>query len=109
MMFLVRSTFWFGIVLWHMPLDHGQALRVVEQTQGAIVANAVDEIKGKCAQEPASCGAILATAAGVALAPSVPRRAPRAAGIAARQKSANSLDAADLTTPWRGRSSKFGA
>jgi hypothetical protein len=114
MMFLVRSTFWLSIVVSNMPLDHGQAVRAVDQTQGAVVASAANVVKAKCAQESASCRTIL-TAAGVALAPNVERSrnvrgGPRAGGMGkARQPSANSLDAADLATPWRGRPSKSGA
>lgn len=114
MMFLVRSTFWLGIVVWNMPLDRGEAPRVVDQTQGMVLASAVDAVKAKCAQEGASCRAILA-AAGAGLAPNVERSrnapgAPRAGGMGkARRPSANSLEAADLATPWRGRPAKPGA
>lgn len=115
MMFLVRSAFWLGIVVWNMPLDRGEAPRGVDHTQGVVLASAVDAVKAKCAQEGASCRAILAAAAGAGLAPRVERSrnapgAPRASGMGkARRPSANSLDAADLATPWRGRPAKPGA
>ncbi|MGA2794360.1 MAG: hypothetical protein ABSE69_12665 [Roseiarcus sp.] len=108
MMFLVRSTFWLGIVVSNMPLD------VADRAQGAVAASAAGAVKAACAQESASCRAILA-AAGAGLASSPERSpdgrgAPRAGVMGkARRPSANSLGAADLETPWRGRPAKSGA
>ena len=114
MMFLVRSTFWLGIVVSNMPLDSAEAPRPVDLTQGAVAASAAGAIKAACVQDSVSCRAILA-AAGARLA-SNPRRAddgrggPRAGATGkARRPSANSLDAGDLATPWRGRPAKSGA
>lgn len=114
MMFLVRSTFWLGVVVSNMPLDRAEAPRVADRTQGVVAASAVGAVEAACAQEPASCRAILAAAgAGLASSPARPpdeRGAPRA-GVTgkSRRPSANSLDAADLATPWRGRPAKSGA
>jgi hypothetical protein len=113
MMFLVRSTFWLSIVVAHMPLDQGEALRVVDQAQGTVIAGAVNLAKAKCAQESASCQALLTAAAGAVLAPNV-EHAPIAHSAAARtdgkarslRPSANSLSAADLAAPWRGKPAK---
>jgi hypothetical protein len=111
MMFLVRSTFWLGIVVSNMPLDRAEAPRVADWTQGAVAAGAASAVKEACARESASCRAILAAAgAGVALNPEGARGAPRAGAIGkARRPSANSLDAADLAAPWRGRPANSGA
>ena len=114
MMFLVRSAFWLGIVVSNMPLDRAEAPCVADRTQGAVVTSATGAVTAACAQEGASCRAILA-AARAALASSPERSrdgrsAPRA-GLAgkARRPSANSLDAADLATPWRGPPANSGA
>jgi hypothetical protein len=99
MMFLVRSTFWLGIVVSNMPLDH---------------ADLASAAKAACAQEGASCRAILAAAeAGLAARPdrSPEERGATPAGASGkvRRPSANSLNAADLAIPWRGRAAKSGA
>jgi hypothetical protein len=117
MMFLVRSAFWLSIVVAHMPLDSGEALRAVAETKGAIVASAVSAGKAKCAQESVSCQALVAAAAGDILTPNVAR--PSNARVGARmapvakakgvRPSVNSLSAADLATPWRSRAAKSGA
>jgi len=96
MMFLVRSTFWLGIVVSNMPLDHPD------------LAGAA---KAACAQERASCRAILAAAAaGLAARPDQSpeeRVAPPAAATGKLVRpSANSLNASDLAAPWRGRQAK---
>ena len=101
MMFLVRSTFWLGIVVSNMPLDH------------AGLASAAAAAREACAQEGASCRAILAAAeAGLAARPDRSLEARGAALAAAagkaRRPSATSLSAADLTTPWRGRPARSG-
>ena len=100
MMFLVRSTFWLGIVVSNMPL-----------TDHAVLASAA---RAACAPQNASCRAILAAAeAGLAARPdrSLEERGARLATATdkARRPSANSLNAADLATPWRGRPAKSGA
>jgi hypothetical protein len=113
MMFLVRSAFWLGIVYSSMPFDRDEALRAVGQTQDAIVAGAVATARTECLQNIASCRAILTAAGGTPLATS-PERPAALLGGAARttgkgensQPSANSLNAADLATPWRGRRAK---
>jgi hypothetical protein len=110
MTFLLRSAFWLSIVYAHMPFDGGEAVRAVGQTQSAIVASAAGAARDKCAQNGASCRAIFGAAAGILL-PAGPDRPldapappPRAAGKAkAARPSANSLSAADLASPWRGR------
>jgi hypothetical protein len=115
MMFLVRSAFWLSIVVAHMPLDGSEALRAVDETKGAIVAGAVNAAKAKCAQESVSCQAFVA-AAGTILTPSVPRPSNARAGTTHQsvktrtgRPSVDSLSAADLATPWRGRAAKSGA
>src|SRR5450432_944261 len=101
MMFLVRSAFWLSLVYAHMPFDEGAALRVVDQTQSAILGGAASAAAAKCAQDKASCRAILSAAAGLILAPKIEgssqaRGAPRAGGKGKGvQPSANSLSAAD--------------
>jgi hypothetical protein len=115
MMFLLRSAFWLSIVYAHMPFDDGQFVRVAEETKGAVVASAVSAAKDKCAQDPVSCRAILSAAAGAALSPGLERLSrtqPGTRGLAAAKSarpSADSLSAADLVAPWRGRQTKSGA
>ena len=113
-MFLARSAFWLSLVYAHMPLDGSEVARAVDDTRSAVVAGAATAVKAKCVDDPASCRAILNAAAGAVLAPAVKR--PAAAPIPSRRilpksarPSANSLSAADLTTPWRGRPAKPGA
>lgn len=115
MMFLVRSAFWLSIVYAHMPLDSGQVIRVADDAQGALIASAATAATTKCAQDAASCRAILSAAAGGFLssggehpANAQPRTRAAMAAKSARP-SANSLSAADLATPWRGRQAKSGA
>ena len=114
MMFFVRSAFWLGVVYSSMPLDRGDALRTVGQTQEAVVAGAVAAARAQCVQDVTSCRAILAVtsvAAPMANAARAPASAAaqRTAGKAkVPQPSANSLSTADLTTPWRGRPAKSG-
>jgi hypothetical protein len=113
MMFLARSAFWLSLVYAHMPLDSG-VVRAVDDTRNAVVASAASAVKAKCVDDPASCQAIVGAAAGAVLAPAVehPATAPsRARGVAAKsaKPSANSLSAADLAAPWRGRPAKPGA
>ena len=111
MMFLARSAFWLSLVYAHMPLDSGEVVRAVDDTRSAVVAGAVSVVKAKCADDPASCRAIVDAAAGAALAPTVAHPAPapiRGRGDAAKsaKPSAKSLNAADLAAPWRGRPAK---
>ena len=114
MMFIARSAFWLSLVYAHMPLDGGEVVRAVDETRGVVVASAASAVKAKCADDPASCRAIVDAAAGAVVAPAVERLATapiRAHGVAAKgaKPSANSLNAADLATPWRGRPAKPGA
>ena len=114
MMFLARSAFWLSLVYAHMPLDSGEVVRAVDDTRSAVVVSAVSAVKAKCADDPAPCQAIVGAAAGAVLAPAGehPATAPsRARGVAAKsaKPSANSLSAADLAAPWRGRPAKPGA
>jgi hypothetical protein len=115
MMFFVRSAFWLSIVYAHMPFDGGQVVRAADEAQGAIVASAVAAAKAKCAQDPASCRAIVSAAAGAMLSTNSPHSSivqaqTRSPGpVKAARPSANSLSAADLATPWRGRRTKSGA
>jgi hypothetical protein len=115
MMFLVRSAFWLSLVYAHMPLDNGEVQRAVDQSKNAISASAAEAAKGKCAQAPRVCRAIVAAAAGSALTPSQDARAdlrdaaPQTGGkFKIARPSANSLRAADRTPPWRGGSAKSG-
>jgi hypothetical protein len=99
MMFLVRSTFWLGVVVSNMPLDH---------------ADLAGAARAACAQEAASCRAILAAATAALAARSDRSLEERGATLAVaggkvRRPSANSLKAADLATPWRGRPARSGA
>jgi len=115
MMFLVRSAFWLSIVYAHMPLDGGQVARVADEAQGAIVASTVAVVKTKCAQDAVSCRAVVSAAAGAVLSPGGERtpnlqiRTGGAGAVKGVRPSANSLSAADLATPWRGRQAKSGA
>jgi hypothetical protein len=116
MMFLARSAFWLSIVYAHIPWDGGEALRAVNDTESAVVASAASVVRDKCAEDPATCRAIVSAAAGVILAPgaerapaTAPRPTPRAEAKAKGARSANSLTAADLAPPWRGRPVKSGA
>jgi hypothetical protein len=116
MMFLVRSAFWLSIVVAHMPLDGGEALRAIDQTKSAVVASAMSAAKTKCAQEGVLCQALVTAASGALLAPGATHPADARVGVAnARAKartlrpSVDSLSAADLATPWRGRAAKSGA
>jgi hypothetical protein len=114
MMFLARSAFWLSLVYAHMPLDGGEVSRAVDDTRNAVVATAATAARAKCAEDAASCRAILGAAAGAMLSPAVVRPAtepvrPRAGAPAkGARPSANSLSAADLATPWRGRPVKPG-
>jgi hypothetical protein len=115
MMFLVRSAFWLSIVYAHMPLDGGQVIRGADEAPGAVVAGATALVKSKCAQDAASCRAILKAAAGALLAPvneRSPGAQPRTHGAETAKgarPSSNSLSADDLAAPWRGRQAKSGA
>ncbi|WP_158812612.1 hypothetical protein [Methylocapsa sp. S129] len=115
MMFLVRSAFWLSIVYAHMPLDGGQVARVADEAQGAVVASAAAIVKTKCAQDPVSCRAIVSAGAGAVLSAGGERsssaqiRTRSAGAVKGARPSANSLSAADLATPWRGRQTKSGA
>jgi hypothetical protein len=111
-MFLARSAFWLSLVYAHMPLDGGEISRAVDDTRSAVIANAATAARAKCAEDAASCRAILSAAAGAMLSPAVARSAddptrPRAGAPAkGARPSANSLSAADLAAPWRGRPAK---
>lgn len=99
MMFLVRSTFWLGIVVSNMPLGH---------------ADLAGAARAACAQQAASCRAILAAAeAGLGVRPDrwlEERGATPVVGSGKTQRpSANSLNDSDLATPWRGRPARSGA
>ncbi len=112
MMFLVRSTFWFGIVVSNMPLDRPETPVVADQTQAAAIVSAARAVTAACALEGASCRAALAAMAGAVSSldrPGDRRSAPHFAAAGAVQRpSANSLEAADLTPPWRGPPAKSG-
>jgi hypothetical protein len=113
MMFLARSAFWLSLVYAHMPLDGGEVGRAVDDTRDAVVASAATAARAKCAEDAASCRAILNAAAGAVLSPAVVRPAdapvrPRVTTAKGARPSANSLSDADLATPWRGRPPKPG-
>ena len=109
-MFLARSAFWLSLVYAHMPLDGGEISRAVDDTRSAVIANAATAARAKCAENAASCRAILSAAAGAMLSPADGPIRPRAdAPAKAARPSANSLSAADLAAPWRGRPAKPGA
>ena len=100
MMFLIRSAFWLGLVFSWMPLDRGEALRT-----------AVAAARAECVTDMVSCRAIVTAASGAVLATS-----PGGASVLhgdgkgrAAPRSADTLSAADLATPWRGRQGKSGA
>jgi hypothetical protein len=115
MMFLVRSAFWLSLVYAHMPFDDGQVVRIADEAKSAAVATAAGAAKASCEHEAASCRAVVNAAAGAILASSSERASsaqPKARATAAPKAlrpSANSLTAADLETPWRGRRAKPGA
>ncbi|MGO8801305.1 MAG: hypothetical protein ACLQE9_15985 [Roseiarcus sp.] len=125
MMFLVRSTFWFGIVVSNMPLDRPETPVVADQTQAAAIVSAARAVTAACALEGASCRAALAAMAGAVSSldrpgdrrgavssldrPGDRRSAPHLAATGGVQRpSADSLEAADLTPPWRGPPAKSG-
>jgi hypothetical protein len=99
MMFLVRSAFWLGLVFSWMPLDRGEALRT-----------AVAAAQAECVTDMVSCRAIVTAASGAVLATS-PGHTPvlHVDGKGRPMPSADTLSAADLATPWRGRQRKSGA
>lgn len=115
MMFLVRSAFWLSIVYAHMPLDQAQVVGAANEAQGAIIASAKTAAGISCAQDDVSCRAVFRAAAGAVLpsevehASSAPIRTHRAAAPKSVRPSINSLSAADLAAPWRGRQAKSGA
>jgi hypothetical protein len=97
-----------------MPLDGSEVARAVDDTRSAVVAGAATAVRAKCVDDPTACRAILNAAAGAVLAPAVEHSAAAVSPsrrIAAKsvKPSANTLSAADLTTPWRGRPAKPGA
>lgn len=112
MMFLVRSAFWLSIVYAHMPFDGAQVARAVGATQSNVTAGAAKAVGSACAQNSASCRAILSVATHAALSPTAERpsqtdvRARGRASARSARPSANSLGAADQTPPWRGRQTK---
>jgi hypothetical protein len=108
-MFLARSAFWLSLVYAHMPLDGGEIVRAVDDTRSAVIANAATTARAKCTEDAASCRAILSAAAGAMLSPAAEPTRPRASTPAkGARPSANSLSAADLAAPWRGRPTKPG-
>jgi hypothetical protein len=110
MMFIVRSVFWLSLVFSRMPFDSDAALRAVDSTQGAVVAGAVAAARAKCVTDMASCRAIVAAASNIVLATNGERPpAPRGAGKGRAAPAADTLSAADLAAPWRGRPTKSGA
>jgi hypothetical protein len=105
MMFIVRSVFWLSLVFSRMPFDSDAALRAVDSTQGAVAA-----ARAKCVTDMASCRAIVAAASNIVLATNGERPpAPRGAGKGRAAPAADTLSAADLAAPWRGRPTKSGA
>ena len=116
MMFLIRSAFWLGIVFSAMPFDRAEIAGDAVQVKNAVAASALAAAKTRCAQDVTACGAALNALGGGAPSTNIerlePQRAttPRAAAKEkALQSSANSLNAADLAPPWRGRPRKSGA
>lgn len=98
MMFLVRSTFWFGLVVTSMPLERPAAPVASESAGPITVADVAHAVTAACGQEGASCRAILgAVAAGLAAS-----RNPRSAADESRRPSVNTLTAEDMEPPWRG-------
>jgi hypothetical protein len=112
MMFLLRSAFWLSIVYAHMPFDVAQVAQAVGATQSNVAASASIAVRSACAQNTVACRAILSGAALATPSPSAARssetetRAPGRATVRGARPSTNSLNAADLASPWRGRRAK---
>jgi hypothetical protein len=111
MMFLIRSAFWLGIVFSSMPFDRGEALRAVDEAQGVIVADAVAAARAKCLTDMVSCRAIINAASGAAFAANAERSPPPRIPVKGKiaRPSADTLSAADLAAPWRGKQARAGA
>jgi hypothetical protein len=113
MMFLLRSAFWLSLVYAHMPFDGAPIVRAADEAQGAVVAGAVKAARAKCDRDPAVCRAFVSAAAGAVLAPAKRRaeattKTREIAAAKATKPSANSLNAADMAAPWRGKREKPG-
>jgi hypothetical protein len=91
MFFLMRCVFWLGLVYLAMARDAGALPEVFFSPQQATLATA-GALESACARAPTVC------AEGA-------RRAVAFGGRAAepRSRSVQTLRAADLETPWRGR------
>jgi hypothetical protein len=88
MLFLVRSAFWLGMVYSAMPFDAGEQGRELTRLRAALAAS--------CPAQPPACAAL-----------SMAATHPAPGGDAAKLRpSADSLTAADLTPPWRGKSAQ---
>jgi hypothetical protein len=96
MMFLLRSAFCLALVVSWMPDPDGEVARTWRKAESTVSAGVA--AGAACAEAGALCRTAL-SAAGDAKpsAAAVPRRPPKSA------RSADSLTAADLTPPWRGR------
>lgn len=123
MMFLLRSAFWLTLVFSWMPPERAEIQRALSEAQTSLAAHAEAAAKIGCAGSAVACGAVLAIASrsgAVDLDRALPLRilskdsnkldvTPSDARDPAPRRSANSLTAADLAAPWRGRKAKPGA
>jgi hypothetical protein len=110
MMFLMRSTFWFGLVVSNMPLHHVETPPLGDPLQSTAIVSISRAVGAACAQEGASCRAVLgAVASGLAASEEARRQAARAEPSArARRPSVNTLTAQDMAPPWRGPQPRAG-
>jgi hypothetical protein len=91
MFFLLRCVFWLGLVYLAMARDAGALPEISFPPQQAVLASA-QTLESVCARAPTVCAEAV-------------RRAGALGGRAAeaRGRSVQTLRAADLETPWRGR------
>jgi hypothetical protein len=127
-MFFLRAAFWLSLVLAGLPGERGDILRALGEAGTSLAAHAEAAAEAGCAGSAVACGAVLLAAERPVAAPDVQSFAPKsAAAIGSEVKkaasmeakspairngkphpSANSLTAADLAPPWRGRKAKSG-
>jgi hypothetical protein len=127
-MFLLRSAFWLSLVFAGLPGERGEILRALGEAGTSLAAHAQAAAEAGCAGSAVACGAALLAADRAVAALDLQSFAPKsAAAIGSEVKkaastetkspamgngkahaSANSLTAADLAPPWRGRKAKSG-
>jgi hypothetical protein len=127
-MFLLRSAFWLSLVFAGLPGERGEVLHALGEAGTSLAAHAQAAAEAGCAGSAVACGALLLAADRAVAASNLQSFASKsvaatrsevkkAAGMEAKspatrngkaRPSANSLTAADLAPPWRGRKAKSG-